>query len=1085
MMPNSAMTFTGDSKRPSRNGFAVPAFLFPGSKRGAMRMALKRGVAALILAGAAAGQLAYAQVSSQVQGAASKNPQAAALPPKSSLQAAPQASQFTTSATTAAEKKSQVLVLSPFGPGWPGVDLYIMTLMSTLRSTGMNGEDIFIEYLDLPRNPGQDYRDFQRALLAKKYGNRKIDLIVTVLQPGLNFVLNEGRQLAPSAPVLAALAQLEPGVDGGNRRLLLQSQNVDFKNTLKQAIDIFPATRQIVVVAGAGEVDRKYISAFKQAAVPWQDKLSFTFTEDLTFEEILSKVSNLPAHTIILNPGIWQDKTGRNVIPAEFAEKMTKATNVPVFVMYDTAVGTGAMGGSIFSVKNEAVRAASVAFEILNGTFTLSEAVTHLDASPIPMYDWQQLERWRVNPAKLPVDSIFVNRPPTLWGQYRAAVLTAGGFFFLLSLMIAVLIWQVRRKTLAEEALIASQDRYRALVEEAPEAIIVYDADLNKIIDVNSKAVRLFGRSREELYKLPLGDLYARMQADNPEMEKSIGDHIRRALDGESLVFERMVKPLNGKETPCEVWLARLSSREGKLLRASFIDIADRKNAEAELKKHRDHLEEQVVERTVALSVALNEAQAANRAKSNFLSHMSHEIRTPMNAILGYTQLMQRMPELTGTLKSHTAVIARSSDHLLALINDVLEMSKIESGSASLQMENINIRALTKDVDSMLRMRATEKALDLSFSIDDSVAEFIHTDGTKLRQILVNIIGNAIKFTDHGRITIRALMQDNDANSICVLFEIADTGPGIAEHEKPKVFDAFEQTESGHRKGGTGLGMAISRQYARMLGGDLTFESEVGKGTTVYFSFTTRPADAIAIEPLPAARTRITGLAPGSAQPKILIVDDVASNRDILRLMLHAVGLDMLQEAAEGEAVMALVKEWQPDIVLMDRRMPGLDGLQLTRLIKQLPAAANMRIIMVTASAFDEDRKTAFDAGADGFVSKPFSEQEILMEIQRVCPQLRFAFEEIGPAFPSAKSGVSDTNRAAAVAGLDRAVVASLVAMIECGDVESFEKCIALQVRGTSPALHDYLLASAHRFDYARILATLMPASDNAAAGAT
>jgi CheY-like chemotaxis protein len=450
---------------------------------------------------------------------------------------------------------------------------------------------------------------------------------------------------------------------------------------------------------------------------------------------------------------------------------------------------------------------------------------------------------------------------------------------------------------------------------------------------------------------------------------------------------------------------------------------------------------------------------------------MSHEIRTPMNAILGYTQLMQRLPELNGKLKNYTTIIARSGDHLLALINAILEMSKIEAGGVTLQTEDINLRALMKDIESMLKMRALEKGLTLAFDIRPRIPTVMHTDATKLRQVLVNIIGNAIKFTDQGGISIRSTVQSNDAQTVVVGIEIADTGSGIAEHEKSKVFDPFEQTESGHRKGGTGLGMVISREYARMMGGDLTFDSTLGKGTTFHFTFTAQRRQDMVSETAAVTAKSILDLAPGSAQPKILIVDDVDSNREILRLMMEGVGFTEIKEVEDGKKVQAMVKLWQPDIVLMDRRMPGMDGLQATRAIRELPEAQNTQVIMVTASAFEEDRQLAMASGADGFVSKPFRETEMLYELQRVFPAIVYRCEDkesVGiPAVTYNDNWRND------MADIDAGLANELIDLIECGNVVRFEQVIVERLSGSAPLLCRHLKTLAEQFDYKNILSVL------------
>jgi CheY-like chemotaxis protein/anti-sigma regulatory factor (Ser/Thr protein kinase) len=441
-----------------------------------------------------------------------------------------------------------------------------------------------------------------------------------------------------------------------------------------------------------------------------------------------------------------------------------------------------------------------------------------------------------------------------------------------------------------------------------------------------------------------------------------------------------------------------------------------------------------------------------------------------MNAILGYAQLMERQPELKGRLRDYTAVIARSGDHLLALINDVLEMSKIEAGSVTLSPQDFNIRALLKDADSMFRIRALEKGLDLKFMVD-GVPECLRADVTKVRQVLVNIIGNAIKFTDSGDVEVLASAREMDARNLLVRISIVDTGPGIPESEQAKVFEAFEQTESGHRKGGTGLGMSISRQYARMMGGDLTIESTPGIGTTVRFTFKASPAERSMEEARYSDARQVTGLAPDSLHPRILIVDDIESNRDILKLMLAGVGISDIREAENGSDALDIVKDWRPHIVLMDRRMPGMDGMTITRKIRETREGNDIRILMVTASAFEEDRQLAFDAGVDGFVGKPFREPEILSEIRRLCPQVSYRYEDERSLSPEVENDDGEENPT----GLDKKLTAKLIGLIESGDVLRFEKCIAEQLRFRKPDMYDRLHELVQRFDYAHILAILKP----------
>ncbi len=499
-------------------------------------------------------------------------------------------------------------------------------------------------------------------------------------------------------------------------------------------------------------------------------------------------------------------------------------------------------------------------------------------------------------------------------------------------------------------------------------------------------------------------------------------------------------------------------------------EVAARKSNEAELLRYQNQLEELVSERTAAMTAALAQADAANRTKGDFLSNMSHEIRTPMNAIIGYTQLMRRLPELPPQLRTYIETIDSSGEHLLAVINDVLEMSKIEAGRMTVQSVPCELAEVIEDVAAMLRVRAHEKGLRLDCHIAPRLRAPMLSDPTKLRQVLVNVIGNAVKFTDRGTIAVNAFVTADSTDAIAVEIDIADTGPGIASADIAVIFEAFEQSDEGRHKGGTGLGMTISRQYARLMQGDLRIESEMGVGTTVSFTFTGVPcAGGVGSSAMPAPR--VACVAAGSPQPKILIVDDIASNRDVIRLMLASVGLVTLSEAGGGDEAVRIVRAWQPDIVLLDRRMAGMDGLDATRAIKAMDLPVAVKVVMVTASAFDEDRHQAMAAGADAFLSKPCQERQLLAEIARLFPALVFDYEQPLANTPDSRDYHHD------VAALAPALVAQLSELIICGDVLEFEQLLSNQVLPANPALHRHLEKLVQQYAYRDILRILAPAA--------
>ncbi len=386
-------------------------------------------------------------------------------------------------------------------------------------------------------------------------------------------------------------------------------------------------------------------------------------------------------------------------------------------------------------------------------------------------------------------------------------------------------------------------------------------------------------------------------------------------------------------------------------------------------------------------------AEAANRAKSMFLANMSHELRTPLNAILGFTELLTHDPTLTPEQREQIDIIARSGEHLLDLINDVLDLSKIEAGRMTVVEEPFDLQQLLRDLEDMFRLRATAKGLTLLFELDASLERYVQADAGKLRQILINLLSNAVKFTQQGGVTLRARgAPRDDAERWLLTVEVEDTGPGIASDELPAVFEPFVQTRTGQRNQGTGLGMPISRQFARLMGGELSVTSTVGVGTCFRLTIPLRAVAAEAVQPTRAAR-RVVGLKAGQPQYRILVVDDVASTRTLLLKLLQPLGFDV-RTAEDGQAAIEVWQAWHPHLIFMDMRMPVLDGREATRRIRALPGGDAVKIVALTASAFEEERAEIMAAGCDDFVRKPFREAVIWDTLER---QLGVAFEEAAP----------------------------------------------------------------------------------------
>lgn len=387
-------------------------------------------------------------------------------------------------------------------------------------------------------------------------------------------------------------------------------------------------------------------------------------------------------------------------------------------------------------------------------------------------------------------------------------------------------------------------------------------------------------------------------------------------------------------------------------------------------------------------------AQAANRAKSAFLSNMSHELRTPLNAILGYAQLMERRPGRSPEEHDQLERILTAGEHLLTLINDVLSLSKIESGGLELRPGPFSTAALLEGVLDMQRIRAEAKGLDLRMVVDPALPAHLEGDAAKLRQVLVNLLGNAVKFTRQGSVTLRAGYVAGRAT-----FAVEDTGPGISEEDQRQLFQAFFQASTQPLAAeGTGLGLHISRSLVHLMGGDLRLQSRLGEGSRFSFELPMEETEP----PLElAGGGQVVGLAPGQRRPAVLVVDDRPENRDLLAQLLAAVGFQV-RTAADGVEALELWERHHPDLIWMDLRMPrmsGFEALQILRGKELEQGLPHTFVVAISASVIDLDRETLRKAGFDDFLGKPFREAQ-LFEVAGRLLGLRFLTRE--PEAPSA-----------------------------------------------------------------------------------
>jgi PAS domain S-box-containing protein len=836
----------------------------------------------------------------------------------------------------------QILILTSYGDGRPGVEVLLDGFTTALGRSGMTIDQVFTEHLDLERAPGPAFRSQLAATLRLKYAHRHLDLLYIVEQPALDFLLRDLGGLAEEAPVIAVRANVPAPAESGGRRFVSQLVEYDMAGTLQLAMALFPKTRHVLFISGSAASDRAVAAQAELAMAPWQPAVVCENTGGLTLDQVRERIHQPQPGTVILVLPFNRDGAGQTAVQMEIAFMVAQSAKVPVFTLWDNVVGRGAVGGSVTNFYDVGEQAGQAALDLMTGRAALTGPVMALPARAIPKFDWTQIERWGGDAGRLPRESLFVNRPVTLWHQNRRTVLATVLFLLGQTLLITILLVQRRLRRRAQEALRESEARFRVLVEQAPEAIVVFDLAENRLTDANANAEQLFGCRRERLLADGVLPFYSRDQPDGRFPAESFADYANQALAGQKTLFERSIHRDDGQDLLCEVRLVRLPSARHPLLRASIIDITERRRLEAERRE---------------LEAQLHQSQKLESLGS-LAGGVAHDINNVLAAILSLASAHRRALGPADPLAKALDVITSACVRGRDVVSRLLVFARKER----VVLGPADLNGIVREMIHLLEY-TTLKRIRITTDFQESLPD-MEGDAGALGHALMNLFVNAVDaMPEGGDLTITTrLLPTGDLQ-----LSVRDTGHGMSAEVQGKAVEPFFTTKPMGK--GTGLGLAMVFGTVKAHSGTLAFRSAPGAGTEAILTF---PACREAQGPSKAPA--VSESAPDRPL-RILLVDD----DDLILLsvapMLTVLGHEV-RTASSGEAALALFEAGlEVDLVILDMNMPGLNGSQT---LLRLKALRPDQTVLLSSGYSDQDMAPLLEANSHvSSIQKPFSLKEI------------------------------------------------------------------------------------------------------------
>lgn len=829
--------------------------------------------------------------------------------------------------------------------------------------------NVKIEYMDSNDDFEDEYWKQLYNFYKFKFKNTKFDAVITLDEDAFKFLIKYGDTLFPNTPVIFS------GVNNFNTSMIANhpfftglAKSADIQSTIDIGLKLHPNTKQVFVILNKTSNGVRYRQLIEDMAPFYEDKVNFLFSDEENVTKVKEQINKLPENTIIYFDGALKNDSGNYISFEQTADILFKDINIPVYSKAYVQSNKQSVGGMITEGSDLGKEIGKLALRMLDGE-KVSDIPVKEDSAHKYEFNYKKLKQFNIDVKDLPKGSKIVNEPPTSYSISKKLITNTAVIALAIIILAVILVnFNIYKRRLSEKLLAENESLLKTLINATPDIIYFKDAH-NRLLEANNSLLDLLNVEGIDYKFKRIEELYSNSSSSLKNFV-SLNNYDKKAWKSKS-IFRSEETMQYKKETTSKIYdVLRIplfnddGSRKGLILLGR--DITERKQIEHELQKSKEI------------------AEVANATKSEFLANISHEIRTPLNAIIGFSELMTQLINDVKQ-KDYIETINSAGKNLLILINDILDLSKIEASKLEINYIPVNPKVILEEIQKILKQKFFEKNLQLIIEIEEEFPTAILLDEVRLRQVLLNIVGNAVKFTQAGYIKISMKKEDTNLNSdnlINLVISVEDTGIGIPQYEYERIFESFTQQSGQNIKkfGGTGLGLSISKKLVEMMNGHISLTSSVGKGSIFTIKLQDVQTCLNAVPVIKEENTNFNRIRFEKA--KALVVDDIESNRYLFKEILKNAGIEAIT-ADNGLEAIEIARHEIPDIIIMDNRMPVMDGIQATRAMRKIPILMDIPIIAISANAIEDDKEEFLDVGINDYMTKPININQFLKMLRK------------------------------------------------------------------------------------------------------